>query len=350
MKKTKKILLIVFLVCVVIGAAGAGSTIAYYNEGIGPASDESSEVIVTVESGQTATSVLYTLKDAGLLKDVFCGKVYLKLNKVGNLQANSYILNKNMSLEEIFAVMADPTDEYIAQVQVTIIEGQTISDISKTIAKAMKMDETDVLNQINDKTFVNELIEEYWFLTEDILIEGIRHPLEGYLYPETYSFNMNVTFDEIIRTSLNMMDKKLTPLKDSINQMGWSVHQFLTFAAIVEREALFDEDRPRIAGVLLNRMEINMPLQVDCTVNYAWERSGVDVTHSHLEIDSPYNTYKYKGLPIGPISMVSDVTMKSCIEYEENDCLYFFAKQDGTLIYSKTHDEHRNAVNKYKWY
>lgn len=350
MKKIKRILLTIFLVCVIIGVTGVGFAITYYNKGIGPTSDESQEVYVTIQNGETATNVLYTLHREGLLKNIFCGRVYLKLNEVGNLQANSYILNKNMSLKEIFAVMTNPTDEYILQTKVQIIEGETISSIAKTIAAVTKRDENDVLNQINDKEFLNQLIDEYWFITEDILKEGINQPLEGYLYPETYLFNTNVTTEEIIRTTLDMMDKKLTPFKDSIEKMGWSVHQFLTFAAIVEREALFDEDRPKIAGVLMNRLDINMPLQVDCTVNYAWDRTGVDVTYSHLEIDSPYNTYKYKGLPIGPISTVSEITISACAEYEENDYLYFFAKQDGTLIYSKTLSEHNSAVQKFKWY
>jgi UPF0755 protein len=230
-----------------------------------------------------------------------------------------------MSLEEIFDIMAHPTDQYVMQLQVTILEGYSLSDIAKSLATALKVEETEVMNLLNDKTFLNQLIKDYWFITDDILKEGIRYPLEGYLYPETYLFNVNVTLENVIRASLDMMDKKLTPVKDVISKRGWSVHQFLTFVSIVERESLFDEDRPKIAGVFMNRLEAKMLLQSDITVNYAWERTGVDVTYAHLEIDSPYNTYKYAGLPIGPISTVSAVTMDACVKYEENDYYYFFA-------------------------
>ena len=350
MKKVTKIILIIFAVLIVLGVAAGLFAWNYYKEGIAPVSDKSKEVIVTVENGQTATSVLYTLEEAGLVNDVLCGKVYLKLNDVGNLQANSYILNENMSLEEIFQIMANPTGDHVLKFSVTILDGYSLKDISESIAKALEIEATEVMNLLNDKEFLNSLIEKYWFITDEILADGIKYPLEGYLYPETYSYNSNVTLKDVIYGSLDMMDKYLTKAKDSFEGRGWTAHEFLTFASIVERESLFDEDRPKIAGVFMNRLEKNMLLQSDITVNYAWDRTGVDVLYSHLEIDSPYNTYKYAGLPIGPISTVSGVTLDACVNYEENEYYYFFAKEDGTVLYSKTLNEHNNTVQKNKWY
>ena len=147
-----------------------------------------------------------------------------------------------------------------------------------------------------------------------------------------------------------MMDDHLTSYKPFMDSKGWTAHQFLTFASVVERESLFNEDRPIIAGVFMNRLDINMLLQSDITVNYAWDRTGVDVTYDHLEIDSPYNTYKYAGLPIGPISSVSAVTLDACANYTSHDYYYFFAKEDGTVIYSSTLSEHNAAVSANKWY
>ena len=350
MKKVTKIILIIFAVLVVLGVAAGLFAWNYYKEGIAPVSDKSKEVIVTVENGQTATSVLYTLDEAGLVNDVLCGKVYLKLNEVGYLQANSYILNENMSLEEIFKVMENPTGDHVLQFSVTILDGYSLKDISESIAKALEIEATEVMNLLNDKEFLNSLIEKYWFITDEILQEGIKYPLEGYLYPETYSYNSNVTLEDVIYGSLDMMDKYLTKAKESFEARGWTAHDFLTFASIVERESLFDEDRPKIAGVFMNRLEKNMLLQSDITVNYAWDRTGVDVLYSHLEIDSPYNTYKYAGLPIGPISTVSGTTIDACVKYEDNVFYYFFAIEDGTVIYSRILSEHNSAVQKYKWY
>ena len=350
MKKVTKILLIVFAVLILLGVAAGLYAWNYYKEGIAPVSSKSKEVIVTVESGQTATSVLYTLDEAGLVNDVLCGKVYLKLNDVGNLQANSYILNKNMSLKEIFQIMENPTGEHVVQRSVTILDGYSLKDISASIAKALEIETTEVLNLLNDETFLNSLIEKYWFITDEIFAEGIKYPLEGYLYPETYLYNSNVTLEDVIYGSLDMMDKHLIKAKEYFESRGWTAHEFLSFASVVERESLFDEDRPKIAGVFMNRIEKGMLFQADSTVNYAWDRTGVDVLYSHLEIDSPYNTYKYAGVPIGPISTVSGVTMDACVNYEDHEYFYFFSKEDGTQIYSKTLSEHNNAVQKYKWY
>ena len=350
MKKITKIILIIFAALVLLGMAAGLFAWNYYKEGIAPVSDKSKEVIVTVENGQTATSVLYTLDKAGLVNNVFCGKVYLKLNDVGNLQANSYILNENMSLEQIFKIMANPTGDHVVQFSVTILDGYSLKDISESIAKALEIEATEVMDLLNDETFLNSLIEKYWFITDEILQDGIKYPLEGYLYPETYLYNSNVTLQDVIYGSLDMMDKYLTDAKATLEAREWTAHEFLTFASIVERESLYDEDRPKIAGVFMNRLEANMLLQSDITVNYAWDRTGVDVLYSHLEIDSPYNTYKYAGLPIGPISTVSGVTLDACVNYEENDYYYFFAKEDGTVIYSKNLSEHNKAVKNNKWY
>ena len=192
MKKVTKIILIIFAVLIVLGVAAGLFAWNYYKEGIAPVSDKSKEVIVTVENGQTATSVLYTLEEAGLVNDVLCGKVYLKLNDVGNLQANSYILNENMSLEEIFQIMANPTGDHVLKFSVTILDGYSLKDISESIAKALEIEATEVMNLLNDKEFLNSLIEKYWFITDEILADGIKYPLEGYLYPETYLYNSKV--------------------------------------------------------------------------------------------------------------------------------------------------------------
>ena len=119
----------------------------------------------------------------------------------------------------------------------------------------------------------------------------IRYRLEGYLYPETYYITeQEPDLKSMTKLALDMMDERLSEYKDDIEKLGWTPHQFLTFASIVERESLFDEDRPKIAGVFINRLNKDMLLQSDITVNYAWQRTGVDVSVSHTQIDSRYNT------------------------------------------------------------
>jgi len=237
-----------------------------------------------------------------------------------------------------------------SQIKITIVEGTTLPQIADNLASILNRKPKAVLADINDESFIDSLIDKYSFLTKEIKRKEIQNPLEGYLYPDTYLFEKDVTVEEIIIRALDSMDYYLSKNRASIKAMGWTYHEFLTMASIVERESFFDEDKPMIAGVFMNRLNIDMKLQSDVTVNYAWGRSGVDVKHSHLEIDSPYNTYKYSGLPIGPISTVSSVTMNSCLNYEKHDYLFFFGKEDGSVIYSETYEEHEKAVAENKWY
>ena len=199
---------------------------------------------------------------------------------------------------------------------------------------------------------MNKLIDQYWFLTDDILNKDIKYPLEGYLYPETYFLDSeDPDIEEITASMLDKTDEVLTPLKDEIsNKLDMSVHEFLSFASIVERESLFEDDRPMIAGVFKNRLDQNMALQSDITVNYALDKTGVNVSIADTQVDSKYNTYKYKGLPVGPICAVPERTMEDCINYEPNDYLFFFATEDGDVLYSKTYEEHQKVVEENRWY
>jgi UPF0755 protein len=188
-------------------------------------------------------------------------------------------------------------------------------------------------------------------VADDILKDGIMYPLEGYIYPETYFVTEeDPSLESITAMILKKMDEELTARKDEIKKSGMSVHEFLSLASVVENESLFEADRPKIAGVFINRLEKGMPLQSDITVLYAKQERRVDVSYADLEVDSPYNTYKYSGLPIGPVCAVPAHTMDDVLNYEKTDYLFFFATEDGKVLYSKTIDEHNKIVDENMWY
>lgn len=351
--KNKKTILIVVGAIVAIFMIGS---VFFYNNGISAVSSNEEEVVVKIESGSSASQMLNALDDAGLVKNKLCGKLFLKLNHFDNLQANTYILNKNMSLSKIFSIIEDPEFQYIVKSKLTIKEGNTIPEVAKAFSELLDMSDKDIIKTWSSKDYLQSLIKDYWFIDESILNKDIMYPLEGYLYPETYYVtDEEPTIESVTKLSLDMMDKQLSQYKDAIQKMGWTPHQFLSFASVVERESGTDaSDRPMIAGVFKNRLEQGMLLQSDITVNYAWQRTGVDVSYSHLEINSLYNTYKYTGLPIGPISTVPVSTMKSCIEYTHHNYLYFFAMKDpedltkAKVVYTKSYSEHTSEVQKAK--
>lgn len=343
----KKIAIIVGSILVLIVALN----IVFYKMGTGAVSSKNHEVIVEIEEQSSGYKILETLDQNGLVKNKFYGKMFLKLHSFNNLQANVYVLNQNMSLNEIFTIINEQSSEYIVKKELTIIPGQTIPEVAKNISNILEIDDKTVLSELSNKDFLESLIKDYWFLDSEVLKEGIMFPLEGYLYPETYYItSKEPTLDSIIRMVLDYSDKQFKEVKDGVEKTEWTMHEFLSFASIVEQETLFDEDKPKIAGVFMNRYNKNMPFQSDVTVNYALQKTGVEVSIKQTQVDSPYNTYKNAGLPIGPISSVTLDTLKDCLDYEKNDYEYFFAKKDGKVIYSKTYEEHKKAVQENRWY
>ena len=348
-KKDKSKTLVIILAIVVVLLAGGLGFYVFGTSATDPGNTE--EIVIPIESGSGALIVLDQLNDAGLVKNEFCGKILVKLSSP-DVQAGTYAFNKDMTLTQIFKALNDYDMKYLVQNKVTIIEGATIPQAAAAFSEASGITEKEIIAAWADKEFLNQLIDEYWFITDEILADGILYPLEGYLYPETYFIpESNIDIHDVTRDMLDKMDAELTPFKDEItSKLGFTVHQFLTFSSVVERESLFEDDRPMIAGVFLNRLTEGMGLQSDITVLYALGESHVDVSIAETQIDSPYNTYKNAGLPIGPVCAVPARTMEDCINYEPSDYFFFFATEDGDVLYTETYAEHQKVVEENKWY
>ena len=155
---------------------------------------------------------------------------------------------------------------------------------------------------------------------------------------------------------LDQTAKHLSSYKEQIEKFSTgsqnlSIHQFMTLASIVQRESpANNDDRALIAGVLINRLNKPMRLQSDVTVNYGNQVTKVDVRQSDLNSDTKYNTYRYDGLPIGPISAVSVDVINDTLNYQKSDYYFFFATKDAKVLYAKEYEEHLENVNKNKWY
>ena len=349
-RKRLNVLVSISIILILLIAILSGA-ILFYKDNTSAVSNSSEEVTVKIDSGMGAYQVIDRLDEKGLIKNKKIAKIYAKLNNINGAQANTYLLNKNMSLSDIFDILENPDEEHTIHIKFTVKDGNTIPQVAQAVAELLDIPTDDVLMKWEEPGYLKSLIDNYWFIDESILNENILYPLEGYLYPETYYIlEEDPTIENVTKYALDMMNEKLSEIKDSIGTLGFTPHEFLSFASVVERESLFDKDKAKIAGVLMNRLDTNMKLQVDCTVNYAWQRTDISVSYDHLDIDSKYNTYKYEGLPVGPISTVTLDTMKSCVDFDHNDYLYFFAKEDGTVLYSKTLEEHEKNIEENKWY
>ncbi len=351
--KEKKYIIILILGIVLIFGAVFGLVVWFNNmtEPVDEASTEKKEV--EIEQGMSTVKIISKLKEENLIKDEFVTKIFIRLNNVTNLQAGRYELSPSMNLEEVLGTISKG-NVIKDDVTMTFLEGKNMRWIAKYIESETSNSADDVFDLLEDKEYISKLIEEYWFLTDEIQDENIYYPLEGYLYPETYTFkNKDVTVEEIFKVLLDETDTILTKYKKYIEKSKYSVHEILSMASIVELEGNDVESRRGIARVIQNRLEKNMPLGSDVTTYYAIK---VDMGERNLyskEINesNPYNTRgpNMNGkLPVGPISTVSEESIKSVLGPAKNDYLYFVADKNKKIYFSLTYSEQQNVINKLK--
>ena len=266
MKKSRLIIILLIAVAV-LAAAG----FFFYSSGIAAADPDDDELVaVSIPDGSSASAIIDILDENGLIKNKIMAKIHIRIGGYDSLQANSYLFRKNMDLTEIMKAINTGDFEYLSKNAFTIIEGATIPQAAESISENMPFTAEELIKKWNDRTYLKKLIEKYWFLSEEILKDEIMYSLEGYIYPETYIVTSEKpTPEEVTDIILSMTDKVLSERKDEIAAMDMTVHEFLSLAAVVENESLFEKDRPVIAGVFINRLKKDMPLQSDITVLYA---------------------------------------------------------------------------------
>ena len=327
----------------------------FYNLNLKAVSSNSSEVEFVVPEGSTFYSIIPKLKSEGLIRNELCFKIYVKLNKISSIQKGKYVLNKNMNVEEIVKELSKANTDNPDQISITFKEGLNIRKIAKVVEENTNNTYDDFMSLMGDKEYIKTLINKYWFLTDDILNEKIYYPLEGYLFPETYFFkNKDVTSKEIIETMLDQMSKKLEPYKKDIESSGFSIHQLITLASIVEMEGASSNDRASVAGVFVNRIRDGWSLGSDVTTYYYLKIDDFKVSLNGnpnlYTCDNAYNTRcrSYIGLPVGPISNPGTDSLISTIKYQEHDYYYFVADCKGKTYLSKNSTEHYNTIQQLK--
>lgn len=323
----------------------------YYQYNIRPIdSSSNADIEVVIPEGMSTDNIAKTLEDKGLIRNAFFFKVYLKLNNVGSLKAGTYLLNKSMSLDEIAQVIViGSADEDV--VVLTFKEGETILDYATLIEENTSITSEEFISASKDLTLLNELIDDYWFLTDTILDEDIYYPLEGYLFPDTYEFSKsNLDSETIIRTLLDEEEENLNDYKEQLDASD--VHSILTLASIAELEGVSDEDRKLIVGVFNNRLALGMNLGSDVTTYYAFgEAMDSDLTSEMFNTYNPYNTRSSEmagKLPIGPICNPSLSSIEAAINPTDSDYLYFVADKNRNVYFTTSASEHEEKVQELK--
>ena len=323
----------------------------YYVWGLGSKSKNSNDVTFIINAGTSKKTIAKNLANAGLIRSEIALDVYLYFAK-SNIQAGEYTLNASMTPKEMINKFSTG-DITIHSETVTIIEGKRITDYASALSEKLDFTKEEFLNTVNDEEFLNSLINsgEYSFLTSELLNTDIYYPLEGYLYPDTYEFLDNATPESVIKTMLNHTKLKLSEVTELINSSGLSIHQVLTMASLVEKEANSDTDREKVAQVFFKRISDNMPLGSDVTTYYGVGKEMGDVlTINDLNDRNPYNTRLTDGtmngkLPIGPICNVSISSIKAVLNKSDTNYTYFVANTcTGEVFFQEDYQEFLSKV------
>lgn len=297
---------------------------------------------VSIPQGASASQISQILDTKGIISSQLAFELYLRNENLTNkLRAGDYELPNNLSYEELTALLlkGPPLKTYT----ITIPEGLWITETLETISAQTGYE----VSQLENSLLSGKVNSKYLSNNEYMILQN----WEGLLFPNTYQISLEANGEEILQklvTELELRYEKLiseTPLPIWIN----SPNEFFTIASLIEAESKLDEDRPLVSSVIKNRLEENMLLQIDATVLYSLQKRKTQVLLIDLQVDSPYNLYKYPGLPPTPISGFGEKSMLAILSTPDNDYIYYLLTDaNGKMSFTNSYEEFLNLKNKAK--
>ena len=305
-----------------------------------PVDHPSANVIITINQGSGTRAIINQLAQAGIVRHPLALQLYLRATgRAGHLKAGDYQFESPIS--PLAAIDKIRRGEVFEE-RVTIPEGFNRFEIAETLAsKTGKAAPEDFLSLMDDQTPIEQLAP------------GARN-LEGYLFPDTYNYNTRTTPEDLVRAMVNRFEEVFTPEWTArASELGLTVHQVVTLASMIEKEAKVPDERPHMASVFFNRLKRGMPLASDPTFIYAaileGDYDGNPNKLRYRDRQSPYNTYVISGLPPGPIASPGRASLEAVLYPDETDDLYFVVSgTSGRHKFSRTAAEHEAAVQEYK--
>ncbi len=312
-----------------------------------PLSEAEVPMTFSIEPGETAVTIASRLEEMGLITDADLFRLYIRYHGIdAHLEAGDYELSPNMTMKEIAERLQHSRLE---EVTVTIPEGWRAEQMAELLTEKNILDGDELIALVKEGGDF-----DYGFLS---LAGGSVPSLEGFLFPETYRLPAKASARDLIERMLKTFDQRFTAeMRQTAASKGMTIYEVVTLASIVEREAVVPDERPRIASVYLNRLTAGMLLNADPTVQYAlgyradtdqWWKTPVSL-EEYSQVDSPYNTYLYRGLPPGPICSPGLASIQAVLEPAQTEYYYFVARGDGSHIFAKTAEEHERNVAEYQ--
>jgi len=298
---------------------------------------EGAELFVEIPQGTGSVGIGDRLVDAGVIRDRSTYRIAIWMTGQGrHLKAGDYRFDRAMTPFQVIDKIARG-DVHV--IQVTFPEGLTMAEMAKIFESHGLGPAASFLAAAKDPAPIRGL-------------DPAATDLEGYLFPETYALPRRTDGATLVRLMVAAFNRAFTPeLRAAAAARNRTVRQTVTLASIVEKETGKAEERPIVAAVYTNRLRIGMPLQCDPTVIYALQRAGTfsgNLRRDDLAFDSPYNTYRYPGLPPGPIASPGKASLEAVVRPAEVEYVYFVSRNDGSHEFARTLDEHNRNVQKYQ--
>ncbi len=323
---------LIFLVLIVFGFFGY----FWWKNALLAPSEEAQEVRFVINKGSSIETIGENLEKSGLIRNAFAFKIYLQSRGLSNrIPSGQFKIPTNLNTPELVNLLLEGPLE----VWVTIPEGLRREQYPNFFIKSFELSPNDALS------FSNDFLD----LTKDN---------EGYLFPDTYLFSPEASAAQVVSVLTNNFNKKFKPSQGQLNSIGLTLNEVVTLASIIERETKTSKERPIVAGIYLNRIKAGWPLQADATIQYAIASfrcvDSIDICSwwetplaKDKEFDSFYNTYKYKGLPPGPISNPGLTSLNAVINPQETDYWYYIHDKSGQVYFAKTLEAHNLNIQKY---
>ncbi|GAA0085474.1 endolytic transglycosylase MltG [Clostridium sp. CTA-7] len=326
--KSKMIPIIIILILTI-------SSFVLFKRIINKPFNTSEDIVINVQEGDSFYSIIDSLSKENQIKGVPIIKLYVKLSgKNIDVKPGEYVLRNDLSVNELINTLT--SDSTLDVVKFTVPEGYTIDDIAEKLEKEGICSKDDFIRAVKEyepPSFVKINSEK-------------RYNLEGYLFPDTYLIKVGETPREIISKMVFRFKEVLQGALKETNMTvkDEDIETVVNIASMIEKEARIDSERPLISSVIINRLNDDKMLQIDATVIYALGEHVNTVLDKHLEIDSPYNTYKNYGLPIGPISNPGLESIKAALKPEKTDYLFYVLQDDKTHYFTNSDVDFMNKL------
>jgi UPF0755 protein len=308
------------------------------------------EVQLQVPAGAGTREIAALLEREGLVRngDLFWYALLWR-GEGQRFKAGDYTLRIGMAHAELIRTLNGGGKSAGASFRLTVPEGMTVKQLQARLQTEYGYSEAELTDALRPERY-----PQYPWLSEIPADEALLHPLEGYLFPDTYEFKRAASAQTVIATLLAQLEVRLRQLpadwRSGLEKQGVTFHQMLTIASLVEREVVVPEERELVAGVIYNRLAKKMPLQIDATVQYLLPAQKERLLYKDLEIDSPYNTYRNGGLPPGPIANPGLAAIRAALTPAKTDYYFYVTRKDGTPghWFAKTYEEHLRNIAKSK--